>query len=82
MANLGGFSENTYRLEPRECDRFYPSKVRECIEACVLKHLKDKEVYDHQSAKVMAEKLAEEIKQAVKQLSIPSYKVVVQTVIG
>ena len=30
----------------------------------------------------MAEKLAEEIKQSVKQLSIPSYKVVVQTVIG
>ena len=23
--------ENTYRLEPKETDRFYPSKVKECI---------------------------------------------------
>ena len=66
MANLGGFSENTYRQEPREDCRFYPSKVRACIEECINKHMKDKEVYDHQTSKVMAEKLAEEIKQSVK----------------
>ena len=23
--------ENTYRLEPKESDRFYPSKIRELI---------------------------------------------------
>ena len=39
-------------------------------------------VYDHATAKVMSENLAEQIKTAVKGLSIPSYKVVVQVIIG
>ena len=73
--------ENTYRLEPKETDRFYPSKVRDLIEQIVNAHLKDKE-YDHAAAKTLSEKIAEEIKAAVKGLSIPSYKIVVQTVIG
>ena len=50
--------DNTYRLEPKECDRFYPSKVRECIEEIVTKYLADKEVYEHKQAKDLAEKLA------------------------
>ena len=74
--------DNTYRLEPKECDRFYPSKVRECIEEIVTKYLADKETYEHKQAKELAEKLADEIRTAVKQLSIPAYKIVVQTVIG
>ena len=73
--------ENTYRLEPKETDRFYPSKVRDCIDAIVTHHLKDKE-YDHPQAKNWAEKIADEIKATVKALSIPNYKIVVQTVIG
>ena len=73
--------DNTYRLEPKESDRFYPSKVRDCVEQIVLHHLKDKE-YDHAHAKNMAERIADEIKTSVKGLSIPSYKIVVQTVIG
>ena len=73
--------ENTYRLEPKECDRFYPSKVRDLIETIIHHHLKDKE-YDHAHAKTQAEKIADEIKQACRGLSIPSYKIVVQTVIG
>ena len=24
--------ENTYRTEPKECDRFYPSKIKALIE--------------------------------------------------
>src|SRR6266581_2948968 len=85
--------ENTYRLEPREHERyilypanliiyrFYPSKVKSCIEEVVLRNLKDKE-YDHATAKLMAETIADQIKMQVKALNIPSYKVVVQTVIG
>tara|TARA_B110000285_G_scaffold177406_1_gene199257 strand:+ start:75 stop:287 length:213 start_codon:yes stop_codon:yes gene_type:complete len=60
--------ENTYRLEPKETDRFYPSKVRDCIDQIVTHHLKDK-VYDqaaHAQAKVWAEKIADEIKATVK----------------
>ena len=82
--------ENTYRLEPREIERykiwiqtfrFYPSKVKSCIEEVVLRNLKDKE-YDHATAKLMAETIADQIKMQVKALNIPSYKIVVQTVIG
>ena len=39
--------ENTYRLEPKETDRFYPSKVKECVQDVIIKHMKDKETYDH-----------------------------------
>mgnify|MGYP006094022251 CR=1 FL=1 len=73
--------ENTYRLEPKESDRFYPSKIRSLIQQIVTSSLQDKE-YDHVAAKTMAEKIADEIKVAVKAQSIPNYKVVVQTVIG
>ena len=61
--------------------RFYPSKVKACIEEVILRNLKDKE-YDHSSAKAMAEMVADQIKMQVKALNIPSYKIVVQTVIG
>ncbi len=69
--------ENTYRLEPKETDRFYPSKVKECISEVIAKHMKDKETYDHQQAKGLAEKIADEIKSSVKSLNIPAYKIVV-----
>ena len=73
--------DNTYRLEPREQERFYPSKVQELIKEVVHKHLDGKE-YDHNQAKNWAEEIANQIKVATKQLNIPSYKIVVQTVIG
>ena len=38
--------ENTYRLEPRENERFYPSKVKSIVEEIVMRNIKDKE-YDH-----------------------------------
>ena len=68
--------DNTYRLEPKETDRFYPSKVRDLIEAVITKNLNGME-YEHSKSKQMAEKIAEEIKATVKGLSIPSYKIVV-----
>ena len=46
-----------------------------------MRNLKDKE-YDHSNAKSMAESISDQIKMAVKGLNIPSYKIVVQTVIG
>ena len=73
--------DNTYRLEPKEHERFYPSKVKECAQEVIERNLKDKE-YDHASAKSQAENIADQIKMAVKGLNIPSYKIVVQTVIG
>ena len=55
--------------------------MKACIEEVVLRNLKDKE-YEHSTAKMMAELIADQIKMQVKALSIPSYKIVVQTVIG
>ncbi len=68
--------ENTYRLEPRENERFYPSKVKACIEEVIQRNVKDRE-YDHQMAKSLAENIVDEIKKSVKALNIPSYKIVV-----
>lgn len=68
--------ENTYQLEPIEKKRFFPSKVRECIEAVVMDCLKDRE-YNHQQAKDLAFETANRIKASVKQLDMPNYKIVV-----
>ncbi len=73
--------ENTYRLEPREHERFYPSKVKACIESVIVTNLKDK-TYEHSSAKDLAMDISNQIKKAVTGLNIPSYKIIVQTVIG
>ena len=51
------------------------------MEEVILRNLKDKE-YDHATAKSMAESISDQVKMAVKGLNIPSYKIVVQTVIG
>lgn len=74
-------TENTYRLEPKEGDRFYPSKVRALIEEVLTKHLTDKE-YDHKMAQTQVETIVRQIQQQLKNLSIPAYKTAVQAVIG
>ena len=43
--------ENTYRLEAKETDRFYPTKVRDVIKKIIDHHLQDKE-YDKNQAKI------------------------------
>ena len=74
--------DNTYRLEPDETERFYPSKVRSCIQKCIEDRLKDK-VYDHKESEKLSKEICNSIKESVKQqLSMPSYKIVVQCVIG
>jgi len=74
-------SENTYRLEPKEGDRFYPNKVKVIIEDVITKNVADKE-YDQAQAKAWVENIVRQIQTQVKQLSIPAYKIVVQAVIG
>ena len=62
-------------------DRFYPSKVKQVVEEVVKRNLADKE-YHHQEAEKQAEQIVNEIRAQLKNLQIPSYKVVVQSVIG
>ena len=46
-----------------------------------MKTLEDQE-YDHHQAKIWAESIVQNVRDQTKQLSIPSYKIVVQCVIG
>ena len=71
----------TYRMEPREHERFYPAKVKSIIERCIRNKLEGQE-FDQQKHKQQAEAIVVEIKDQTKQLSIPSYKIIVQCVIG
>ena len=71
----------TYRMEPREHERFYPAKVKAIIERCIGNKLEGQE-FDQQKHKQQAEAIVVEIKDQTKQLSIPSYKIIVQCVIG
>ena len=71
----------TYRMEPREHERFYPAKVKAIIERCIRNKLEGQE-FDQQKHKQQAEAIVVEIKDQTKQLSIPSYKIIVQCVIG
>jgi len=43
--------------------------------------MKDK-TYDHKECEKLAKELSSTIKEAVKHLNIPRYKIIVQTVIG
>ena len=68
-------------MEPREHERFYPAKVRQIIEQCIKTKLDGVE-FDHQKHKNWAETIVVDIKDQTKQLNIPSYKIIVQCVIG
>ena len=55
--------------------------MRDVIQNVVSRNLDGKE-YDHPEAKRQAETIVNEIRAALKMLAIPSYKIVVQSVIG
>ncbi|CAE8588161.1 unnamed protein product, partial [Polarella glacialis] len=73
--------ENTYIMQPKESEKFFPSKVSACIERVMEDYLKDKE-YGAEDAKIWTLDLSNEIKAAVKELNVPRYKIIVQVVIG
>ena len=61
--------------------RFYPSKVKKIIEQVVTKILED-QTYDSSNSRVWAETIVANVRDLVKQLNIPSYKIIVQSVVG
>uniref|UniRef100_A0A0G4GA79 Uncharacterized protein n=1 Tax=Chromera velia CCMP2878 TaxID=1169474 RepID=A0A0G4GA79_9ALVE len=73
--------ENTYRLEPEENEKFFPSKVEGVIADVMKEMLADKE-YNSDSAKIWTLELCNEIKARCKDLNMPRYKLIVQVVIG
>merc|ERR1719230_1283129 len=73
--------ENTYIMAPKDDEKFMPSKVTAVIDKVMNEYLRDKE-YNVEDAKIWTLELSNDIKAAVKELSIPRYKIIVQVVIG
>eukprot|EP00928_Gymnodinium_smaydae_P025498 TRINITY_DN2027_c0_g2_i1.p1 TRINITY_DN2027_c0_g2~~TRINITY_DN2027_c0_g2_i1.p1 ORF type:complete len:133 (+),score=30.87 TRINITY_DN2027_c0_g2_i1:106-504(+) len=73
--------ENTYIMEPKEEEKFQPSKVTAAIEATVNEYFKDRE-YCQEDAKLWTLELSNDVKTAVKALNISRHKIIVQVVIG
>jgi len=73
--------EPTYRMKPSENEKFIPKAVENIIKDIMDKRLK-KAKFDDLKCKQLALELCAEIKESVKELNIPRYKVVLQSVIG
>jgi hypothetical protein len=73
--------EPTYRMRPKEDERFLPRSVESIIKEVMDKKLK-KAKFEDSKCKALALELCSEIKEKVKELNIPRYKVVLQSVIG
>jgi len=73
--------EPTYRLKPKDSERFVPIDVRNVIQEVVERKLK-KQKYEDEKCKALTMEVCAEIKEEVKKLSIPRYKIVVQGTIG
>ena len=71
--------ENTYRLEP--CKKFRPVQVQTVIEMAFHEHLEDK-VYERRAAKQWTMLLCDAIKEKVKLLDLPRFKIVSFVSIG
>ncbi len=69
-------------VEPRESEKFYPSKVQALVKE-TLEFLLKGYVLDPLMIAIKADEVTKAIKEAVKNnLNIPRYKIVVQTVLG
>ncbi|CAB1101664.1 unnamed protein product [Ectocarpus sp. CCAP 1310/34] len=71
----------TYITKPSEDEKFYPSEVKAVAEKAVEAELQDKE-YDGEEAKEWSLNIADTIREGVKTLNVPRYKIVVQVTIG
>merc|ERR1712137_1157100 len=68
-------------MEPKESERFMPYTVQAVIKKIIEEKL-GKEKYDSSKCKVLAQELANDIKQAVKDLGWKRYKLAIQSIIG
>lgn len=71
----------TYQLEPKEDERFFPSKVKAIIQDVMNEKLKGM-VFDANKSAEVTEELSQSIRTKVKELKIPRYKVGVQVFYG
>ena len=73
--------EPSYRTRPTDSSRFVPRPVELLIREVMERQLRSA-VFDDSACKVLALELCSEIKERVKALNLPRYKVVLQSVLG
>ena len=73
--------ENTYVINPEYKQKFRPGPAKEIIKE-VLHAKLEKAVYHAEQTALLTKQVADEIKDRLKELALPRYKLVVQVVIG
>ena len=73
--------ECTYQLEPRDKERFFPSKVRAVVQECIEDYLEENQWEESKSPEI-CEDLTRLVRKKVKLLKMPRYKLIVQVVCG
>ncbi|CAD8066287.1 unnamed protein product [Paramecium sonneborni] len=73
---------NTFVIEPKDEEKFYPSKVRKVIQEIMDDKLKN-ETYDANNTPNLAEELVKRIRSKVREtIKMPRFKIAVQVIIG
>lgn len=73
--------EPTYRQKPADDQRFIPSTVQTLIETIVQQRLQY-QTYDDAECKQLALEICNTVKEEVKKLRLPRYKLIFQSIIG
>merc|ERR1739845_265609 len=73
--------ENTYIIHPEYKNKFRPGPAQEIIKQ-VLQEKLEKATYNMETTQMLTRQVADEIKDKLKDLMLPRYKIVVQVAIG
>jgi hypothetical protein len=73
--------ENTYRLEPHQDERFNAQRVSNVINETLERYLEG-ETYNPTLCSQMTQQLSESIRNKVKEIGFPRYKLVCKVIIG
>ena len=73
--------ENTYVIHPEYKNKFRPGPTKEIIRD-VLQSKLDKATYSMETTQLLTKQVADDIKDRLKELMLPRYKIVVQVSIG
>ncbi len=73
--------QNTYRVEPKEDERFNSSRVEKALHSILESFLAD-EKYDPKKSSTLAQSLTNHVKDRVKEMHFPRYKLVCSVMVG
>eukprot|EP00927_Polykrikos_kofoidii_P052560 TRINITY_DN46431_c0_g1_i1.p2 TRINITY_DN46431_c0_g1~~TRINITY_DN46431_c0_g1_i1.p2 ORF type:complete len:127 (-),score=30.85 TRINITY_DN46431_c0_g1_i1:69-449(-) len=73
--------DNTFIIHPEYKNKFRPGQAKEIIRE-VLQSRLEKEKYNTDTTQMLTKQVADDIKDKLRDLSLPRYKIVVQVAIG